>query len=369
MLPYMSGLVGNPHSTSHLHGVEARRAVELARSQVAALLGGQPDEIVFTSGATEANNLLIRGAATDGFKHGRHVVATCATEHKAVLDVVERLTEQGADVRVVGVDGSGIVDLEALSIALDPRASLVSLMAANNEIGVLQPLKLVADMAREAGALMHSDVAQAAGKIPLDLPALGVELASVSGHKLYGPMGIGAAFVSRTVRRRIEPLLHGGGQEGGLRSGTLPVALCVGFGAACEIAADGMAAETKRLLSHRRRFSDRLASAGVGFTINGDLDRRLAGNLNIHFPGIDAEALLMTVRNSVSISSGSACTAESIDASHVISALGGINRAEESVRVGFGRQTTEAEVDEAADVLANAVAALGRFVYRHRPED
>ncbi len=368
MLPYLSGVVGNPHSTSHLHGMEAHRAVERARAQVAGLIGAQPGEIVFTSGATEANNMLLRGAAAFARGCGRDAVVTCATEHRAVLDVVERMGAQGAQVRVVGVDRLGMLRVDELEAALDDRVGVVSVMAANNEIGVLQPISRIAGMARTVGALMHSDMAQAVGKVPIDVHDVGVDLASFSGHKLHGPMGIGAAFVSRASRRRVEALLHGGGQEGGLRSGTLPVALCVGFGEACALAGEEMRAEAEKLRDLRDRFLGKLGAAGVAFDVNGDSERRLPGNLNLHFPGVDAEALMMRVRDRVSISSGSACTAESIEPSHVVAALAGTERAEESLRIGFGRQTTGAEVDEAAEVIANAVAALGRLVYRRAAE-
>lgn len=368
MMPFLTGAVGNPHSTSHLHGVEARMAVERARDQVGALIGARPDEIVFTSGATEANNMLLSGVVSDARTRGRDVVVTCVTEHKAVLGVVDRLVANGFEARRIAVDGGGIIDLTSLEAALDDRVAVVSVMAANNEIGVLQPIAEIATMAHRVGALMHSDAAQAAGKVPFDVRAAGVDLASLSSHKLYGPMGIGAAYISRAVRRRVEPLMHGGGQEGGSRSGTLPVALCVGFGRASALAAEERDAEAARLLGLRQLFLEGLSSGGAAFVVNGDVERRLPGNLNIHFPGIDAEALLMSVRDRLSISSGSACTAESVEPSHVLTALGGWERAEESVRVGLGRQTTREEVAEAAGVLAAAATALRRVAYRHPVE-
>jgi cysteine desulfurase len=364
MLPYLSGAVGNPHSTSHVHGADARRAVDLARAQVAGLIGARPDEIVFTSGATEANNMLLLGVAADSRARGRDVVVTCVTEHKAVLGVVDGLARSGFGVRLIGVGSDGMIDLQALEAALDDRVAVVSVMAANNEIGVLQPLAAVAAMARGVGALVHSDAAQAVGKVPFDVGAAGVDLASMSGHKIYGPMGVGAAYVSRSVRHRVQALMLGGGQEGGLRSGTLPVALCVGFGTACSLAAEERETEARALTALRQLFAERLLAGGALFEVNGDPERRLPGNLNLHFPGVDAEALLMSVRDAVSISSGSACTAESVEPSHVVTALGGLERAEESVRIGFGRQTTREEVVKAAGVVAGAAVALGRVGYR-----
>jgi len=246
---------------------------------------------------------------------------------------------------------------------VDEGTALVSIMAVNNEIGVIQPIAQIAEIARSKGALFHSDAAQAVGKTPFR--AADVDVASISSHKLYGPPGIGAAFVRKGLRKEIEPLLIGGGQEGGLRSGTLPVALCVGFGVACQLAQEEMAYEAARLTILRDEFLAVLYDSGVSFRINGDIVKRLPGNLNIHFPGVDAEALLMRVRNKISISTGSACTADSIEPSHVLTALGeGEERAEESVRVGFGRTTTSVDVFSAAKELTKAVAGLAKVGYK-----
>jgi cysteine desulfurase len=364
MLPYLLGSTGNPHSTSHLHGQTASRAVETARVEVAALVGAHPDEIVFTSGATEADNMLIRGAASKGRDAGRKAIVTCVTEHRAVLDVASRLSQTGHELLLISVDRDGFIDLSALKAAVTMDVSVVSVMAANNEIGVLQPIAAIAAICRQAGALFHCDAAQAVGKVAFDIDADGVDLASLSAHKLYGPMGIGAAVVTRAARRRIDPLMYGGGQENGLRSGTLPVALCVGFGAACRIAADERLSEAASLRSMATTFLAELSDRGVAFSVNGALDVRLPGNLNLRFAGVDAEALLMRIRPHVSISSGSACTAESLDPSHVLLALGhGIEAAEESVRIGFGRTTTMTEVRHAAETIARAVAGLARLSY------
>ena len=363
MLPYLSGPAGNPHSTSHLHGIAALKAVENARRQVAALIDATPDEIVFTSGATEANNLIIQGVFNSARIHGRTGIVTSTTEHKAVLEVTAHLHANGAEVRYAHVSPDGIIDLDELRKMVDGSTALVSVMAANNEIGVLQPVDEISKIARNAGALFHTDAAQAIGRVPFNVSE--IDMASISSHKLYGPMGIGAAYVARNAQRDIEPLVFGGGQERGLRSGTLPVALCVGFGAACRIAAEELVGEAARLLGLRDQFLAILRESGVPFEVNGTLDKRVPGNLNLHFPGVDAEALLMRVRNDMSISTGSACTADSLEPSHVLLALGfGDVRAEESVRIGLGRSTTEAEVQTASRKLAKGVAALGKVSYK-----
>lgn len=363
MLPYLSGPAGNPHSTSHFHGIAASKAVEAARSDVAELIGATPDEIIFTSGATEANNLIIQGVLNSVRVSGRRRIVTCTTEHKAVLEVVAHLSGRGAEIRSAPVFPNGMVDLDQLNGLVDDTTGLVSIMTVNNEIGVLQPVEEISRIARAAGSFFHTDAAQAVGKVPFNVSE--IDAASISSHKLYGPMGIGAAYLARNVRRVVEPVVFGGGQERGIRSGTLPVALCVGFGAACRIAAKELDYEAARLLALRNQFLEILQESGVHFEVNGALDRRVAGNLNIHFPHVDAEALLMRVRNDMSISTGSACTADSIQPSHVLLALGfGEARAEESVRIGMGRSTTEAEVHTAAQKLAKAVASLTKVGYK-----
>jgi cysteine desulfurase len=365
MLPFMQGFAGNPHSTGHAHGQAAFAAVEAARVEVAATIGASADELIITSGATEANNLLIRGAAAAGARVGRTKIVTCVTEHKAVLEVARRLARDGFEVAEVGVDGGGIIDLDRLHSALDERTALVSVMAANNEIGVLQPIGDIGHACRAAGALFHTDAAQAVGKVPIDVEAACIDLLSLSGHKLYGPMGIGAAYIARRAGRRVEPLLFGGGQENGFRSGTLPVPLCVGLGEACRIARASMMTEAERLRELRQLFLQELEGAGVAFVVNGAMDPRLPGNINLSFEGVDAEALLMVLRGRMSIASGSACTARALEPSHVVAALGGsAERAEEAVRVGFGRPTTEPEVVEAARFIAEAVAKLQAVSYR-----
>lgn len=364
MLPYLTSRVGNPHSSTHQHGREAMRAVEDARGQVAALIGAQPNELIFTSGATESNNMLIRGAAAAGARSGRNRVITCATEHQAVLKVAQSLIAQGHDLVTLSVDQTGLINPAAFTQAATDTLAVATIMTANNEIGVVQPIAALAELAHAGGGLFHSDAAQAVGKLAIDVAALGVDLMSLSAHKLYGPMGIGAAYIASRARRRIDPLILGGGQQGGHRSGTLPVALCVGFGEACRISLAEMAVETRRLDQYRADFLDILREEGIAFDINGAMAPRLSGNLNLSFAGVDAEALLMRTGRHLSISSGSACTTESLDPSHVVLALHvGRDRAESAVRISFGRMTTAEEVTIAARCVAKAVARLRTVSY------
>lgn len=364
MLPFYTEAFGNAHSGDHPYALEALEAIETARRQTASLIGAQAREIIFTSGATEANTLLIAGTARAAAKAGRRRIITVATEHKSVLETVLGLEEEGFEIEILGVDPQGRVDLARLEAEIDGSTALVSVMAANNEIGVLQPLEAIGRLCRQAGAAFHTDAAQAAGKIPLDVAALNVDLMSISAHKMYGPKGIGAAYIARRSPVRPEPIARGGGQESGLRPGTLPTALCAGLGAASALAADKLATEPARLAALRDKFLEQLVSAKIEVAVNGDMTHRLPGNLNVSFSGVDAEALLMTIRTRVAAASGSACTAHSLDPSYVVQALGfGIERAETAVRFGFGRQTTEAEVDAAAAVVVEAVRQLRRVSY------
>jgi cysteine desulfurase len=361
MLPWFSERFGNPHST-HRFGQEAHDAVERARGQIAALIGADPREIVFTSGATESNNLAIKGAArferTMRGDRGKDHVVTLATEHKCVLESCAALAAEGFSVDVLPVGLDGLVDLDLLASAIGPRTLLVSVMAVNNEIGTIQPLAAIGALCRARGVLFHSDAAQAAGKIPLDVEAMQLDLVSISGHKLYAPKGIGALYVRRRPRVRLAPLIDGGGQERGLRSGTLPAPLCIALGEACAIAQDDMATETARLTALRRRFLGAIRAGLPETRLNGDAERRIAGNLNLTFPGIDAESLLETCP-SVAASTGSACSAASLETSYVLRALGLDEAAARgSIRVGLGRFTTEAEIDFAADALIAAVRQL-----------
>jgi len=357
MLPYLREHFGNPASVQHAFGRRAADAVEAARAEVAAVIGAEPREIVFTSGATESNNLAIKGAAR--FRRSeRPRIVTLATEHKCVLESAHALEKDGTSVTVLGVAQDGLVDLDKLDRAVDERTALVSIMAAQNEIGVLQPLDRISAICRARGAWLHTDAAQAVGKIPIDVAAQGIDLLSISGHKLYGPKGIGALYVRRRPRVRLEPLFDGGGQERGFRSGTLAPALCVGLGAACTIAGAGMADEAARLRALRDRLWRALKAARPDVAINGNPDRRLPGNLNLRLPGIDANKLMADLPD-IAISSGSACMAAEVEPSYVLRALGlSAAEAASSIRIGLGRFTTDAEIDRAAMRLTEAIRAL-----------
>jgi cysteine desulfurase len=361
MLPYFAEEFGNPASKTHGFGWNAERAVEAARGEVAALIGASAREIVFTSGATEANNLAIRGALVGqrlAGGRGDHVV-TCKTEHRAVLDPCRALLREGFRVTEIGVDRAGHVALDELERALEPGTVLISLMLANNEIGVIQDLASIAALARARGVLLHSDAAQAAGKVPLDVRALGVDLVSLSAHKLYGPKGIGALYVRhRRPPLPLAPLIHGGGHERGLRSGTLPVPLCVGFGRACALAAELGPSEAERIRGLRERLLASLRSELPEVWLNGVPERRLPGNLSVAFPGVEAEALLLALPE-LALSTGSACTSARREPSHVLRALGMPHvLALGTIRIGLGRTTSEADVDEAARLIAAQVRRL-----------
>lgn len=344
----------NPHSGS-LAGHAARLAVEKARASVARLLGVATAGVIFTSGATEANNLAFAGLADHLAQSGRRRLVVSAIEHPSVLSSAAALSDR-FDLRIAPVDSQGRIDLAELDSLVTPETGLVSVAAANHEIGVIQPLNDVVRIARGAGALVHTDLAQAAGKIPVDLTD--IDLASVSAHKLHGPFGVGALYARRSVQRRIQPLLHGGGQEAGYRSGTTPAPLCVAFGVAADLALRLQETDAQRVVTLRDRLHDRLQAIGNA-EVNGDLQSRLPGNLNIAFGGVDAEALVMRLREDVVLSTGSACSTQALDPSPVLLALG-LERsvAETAVRIGLGRYTTAEEVDRAADFIAKAVADL-----------
>ncbi len=360
MLPWFTEKFGNPHSASHAYGREAEAAVERARADVAALIGAEPREIVFTSGATEANNLAIKGAARFRRAQGRDHIVALATEHKCVLESARAMAHEGCRVSLLPVGSDGLVDLDTLAAAIDERTAIVSVMAAHNEIGVLQPLAEIGALCRERGVLFHSDAAQAAGKVAIDVEAMKLDLLSISAHKLYGPKGIGALYLRRRPRARIEPLLDGGGQERGMRSGTLPTPLCVGFGAAARIAEAEMASEAPRLLGLRRRLLAGLRAQLPEVRLNGDEARRLPGNLNLGFPGVPALALIEACPG-LALSTGSACTAAEVEPSYVLRALGLPEAlAGASLRLGIGRYTTESEVDFAVEALVAGARALAR---------
>lgn len=353
MLPFYRERFGNPHSASHAHGWQAEEAVEAARRHVAKLIGARPAEIIFTSGATEANNLAIKGVA----RTGQHIV-TVATEHECVLAAAEAVERAGARVTYLPVRSDGLLDLEQVAAALTGDTVLVSVMAVNNDIGVIQDIAEIARMCRQRGIAFHSDAAQAAGKIALDVTAHAIDLMSLSAHKLYGPMGIGALSVRTAISGRLQPLIHGGGQERGLRPGTLPVALVVGFGEACRIALAEFEAEAARLSAMRDRLVEQLRASAPDMVVNGSLTQRIPGNLNIAFPGIEAEALIAALPE-LALATGSACSSAVNEPSHVLTALGlSPELAAGSLRVGFGRFTTEAELDLAAQKIAAKVKEL-----------
>ena len=354
MLPYFSAQYGNPHSVEHIMGTTAETAVEDARAEVAAILGADVREIVFTSGATESNNIAIKGAARHALRMGnpRRRIVTVATEHKCVLESVADLAEEGFEPAILPVLPDGRLDPAALRVALSEPTLLVSIMAVNNETGVVQDIPALAAIAKEAGALFHSDLAQAVGKIPVDVARWRIDLASVSGHKLYGPKGVGALFVRRRPRVRLAPLFSGGGQERGLRSGTLPAPLIVGFGEACRLARQEMAEEAARIRGLRDRLLARLQAALPGIAVNGSMDSRIAGNLNLTFPHATAADIMATIPD-LCVSTGSACSSAAIEPSYVLRALGlSDEAAEHTLRIGIGRFTSTADVDYAAAALA-----------------
>jgi cysteine desulfurase len=357
MLPYFTERFGNPHSRNHYYGWEAEEAVEKAREEVATLIGADAKEIVFTSGATESNNLAIKGVAYFNRAKKNHVI-TVVTEHKCVLDSCRHLEQDGFQVTYLPVQKNGLIRLEDLEAALTEQTVLVSVMAANNEIGVIQPLAEIGALCRKHGVFFHTDGAQAVGKIPLDVDAMNIDLMSISGHKIYGPKGIGALYVRRRPRVRLQALINGGGQERGMRSGTLPTPLCVGLGEACRIAGEEMVAEAARLTALRERFLDGIRARLPETYLNGDALLRLPGNLNISFAFVEGEGLMMGVKD-IAVSSGSACTSASLEPSYVLRALGvDAEMAHTSLRIGLGRFTTEAEVDYAIDHIAEAVSRL-----------
>jgi cysteine desulfurase len=359
MLPFFSEDYGNPHSVEHVMGLKAEAAVEAARAQLAALAGAEPREIIFTSGATEANNIAIKGAARFALAmdNPRRRVVTVATEHKCVLESVADLAAEGFEPVVLPVRPDGLLDPEILAQALATPTLLVSVMAVNNETGVIQDTPKLAAIAKHAGALFHSDLAQAVGKIQLDLTAWKVDLASISGHKLYGPKGVGALFVRRRPRARLAPLFSGGGQERGLRSGTLPTPLIVGLGEACRLAAQEMAAERERVVGLRGVLLQRLQRDIPGIQVNGDVHARIAGNLNLTFPQATAADLMQALPD-LCVSTGSACSSAAIEPSYVLRALGlSDQQAARTLRIGIGRFTSAADIDYAAAALSAAHAA------------
>ena len=358
MLPWFTERFGNPHSVDHAYGWMAEEAVEAARRQVAALIEADPREIIFTSGATEANNLALRGLAPALAAAGRMEIIASPLEHPCVMACLEALAADGFTVRLLPVGGAGLVDPAEVGRLIGPATGLVTVMAANHEIGTVQPIDEIGRLTRAAGALFHVDAAQAAGKIPLAMTE--IDLMTLSAHKLYGPKGIGALALRRTVRPLMKPLILGGGQEQGLRSGTVPVPLAVGFGAAAALAWAEMGNEAVRLAQLRDRLLDRLRAAGLPLHLHGDPARRLTGNINFRVDHIDAEAIIQRVRDRVALSTGAACASAERTASPVLRAIGlGETEALEALRIGLGRGTSEADIDVAATALIEACRDLG----------
>ncbi len=352
----MDGLFGNPASRSHRFGWQAEEAVDLARNQVADLIGADPREIVFTSGATESNNLAIKGVAHFYASKGKHII-TSKTEHKAVLDTCRQLEREGFEVTYLEPMPNGLFTIEMIENAMRDDTILVSIMHVNNEIGVVQNIAAIGELCRSRKVLLHVDAVQSVGKIPVDVEALKVDLLSVSAHKVYGPKGIGALFVRRKPRVRLEAQMHGGGHERGMRSGTLPTHQIVGMGEAFRIAKEEMVSEGERILALRQRLWNGIKDIEAVY-INGDLDQRVPGNLNVSFAYVEGESLIMALKD-LAVSSGSACTSASLEPSYVLRALGlNDELAHSSIRFSMGRFTTEEEIDYAVKLIRDSIGRL-----------
>ncbi len=355
MMPYFTGKFGNAASRSHQFGWEVQTAVETARQQIAGIIGAFAQEIVFTAGATESDNLAIKGAAEMYREKGNHII-TAVTEHKAVLDSCKRLENHGYKMTYLPVQLDGLVDLDRLKDSFTDKTILVSIMAANNEVGTLQPMEGIGKLCRERGVLFHSDAVQALGKVPLDVNKMNLDLASLTAHKLYGPKGCGALYVRSGVR--ISSQIDGGGQERGMRSGTLNVPGIVGFGKTCSLAQEEMPEESCRVAGLRNRLRDRLTAALDQLAINGGMEHRLPGNLNMSFRHVEGEPLMVGLKD-IAVSSGAACTSDKVEPSYVLKALGlSDDDAQSSLRFGIGRFNTEAEIDYVAEGVIEVVSSL-----------
>ena len=357
MLPFFSEKFGNPHSRSHGFGWDAEDAVEQARGRVAKIINAQAKDIIWTSGATESNNIAIKGCALFNQASKNHII-TLATEHKCVLDVCRQLKLQGFNITYLPVDKNGLINLNQLQDAITDKTLLVSVMAVNNEIGVIQPLKEIGAICRNSGVYFHSDIAQAYGKIPIDVEECSIDLASISGHKIYGPKGIGALYVRRRPRVRLTPIISGGGQERGMRSGTVPTPLAVGLGLAAQIAAEEMEQELVRIRSMSDFFIDKITANISEVYLNGHRHMRYPGNINLSFSYVEGESTILAIKD-LAVSSGSACTSSSLEPSYVLRALGLDDElAHTSIRFGFGRFTTMEEVEYAAELVISKIQNL-----------
>ena len=357
MLPYFGEIYGNPHSRNHSFGWEAEQAVEVARENVANIIGANPKEIIFTSGATESNNLAIKGLA-DFYGDKKNHIITCVTEHKCVLESCRLLSERGFEVTYLQVNKDGLIDLKDLESKINEKTLLVSIMGVHNEIGVIQPLKEIGDICRKNSVFFHTDCAQAIGKIKINVDEMNIDLLSISGHKIYAPKGVGVLYVRRKPRVRISAMMSGGGQERGMRSGTLSPALCVGLGEACKICADEIDEESKRLTKLKNILLEGIQNECDDIFINGSETHRVPGNINLSFAYVEGESLMMGIKN-LAVSSGSACTSASLEPSYVLKALGVSEElAHTSLRIGIGRYTSEKDVRDAVKVIVNEVKRL-----------
>jgi len=357
MTPYFMEKFGNPHSSGHKFGWEAESACDLAREQVAELIGATEKEIVFTSGATESNNLALKGIAKFYGDKKNHII-TIVTEHKCVLDTCRHLEREGMNITYLPVQKNGLIDLAELEKAITDKTVIISVMAVNNEIGVIQPLKEIGALCRKYGVFFHTDAAQAFGKIPLDVEAMNIDLMSISGHKIYGPKGIGALYVRRKPRIRIIPMINGGGQERGFRSGTLPTPLVVGLGEAARIAKLEMEKDYNHVKTLSERLYNGIMESAKDVFLNGDKEQRYPGNLNLSFAYIEGESMIMAIKD-LAVSSGSACTSSSLEPSYVLRSIGvGEELAHTSIRFGIGRFTTEEEIDYAIKLVTGSIDKL-----------
>ncbi|MCD6035820.1 MAG: hypothetical protein K0R63_1561 [Rickettsiales bacterium] len=355
MLPYFTERPGNPHSAAHLYGWEAEEAVDIAREEIAGAIGADPKEIIFTSSATESNNLAIKGFI-EYLESPSHVI-TVATEHKCVLESCKHLERHGHRVTYLSVQADGLIDLKTLENAIEPTTRLISVMAVNNETGVIQPLEAIGAMAKKRNIIFHTDAAQAVGKIPLDVNALAIDLMSISGHKIYGPKGVGALYIRRRPGLKLQPQLHGGGQERGLRSGTLPTPLIVGLGKAVRFASDAMNQEAVEITALAKRFIQGIRKI-PGTVLHGHPDAKIPGCINVGFEGIEGGALLLSMKG-LAVSSGSACTSTSIEPSYVLRAMGvAESLARASIRFGIGRFTKMEDIERALDNVVENVEKL-----------
>jgi cysteine desulfurase len=358
MMPYFTEKFGNPHSRSHAYGWDAEEAVEKARAQIASLIGASPKEIVFTSGATESNNISLKGVARFYKTDNKNHIIVMMTEHKCVLDAARHLELEGFEVTYLAPKPNGLVDLNTLESAIKDSTILVSIMAVNNEIGVIQPLEEIGKLCRKKSVFFHTDMAQGFGKIPIDVEKCNIDLASISGHKIYAPKGIGALYIRKKPRVKLHPLFNGGGQERGMRSGTVPTALAVALGMAAEIASNEMHDELIRIKNLSDYLYNKITSSVADVYLNGDKNSRYPGNLNISFAYIEGESMILALKD-LAVSSGSACTSSSLEPSYVLRALGvDVELAHTSIRFGIGRFTKKEEIDYAADVIISSINKL-----------